>query len=393
MKTKIIFAYPAMMIGGSTTSLLSILNRLDYNRFDVDLLLNTHTGELLNQIPVQVNLLPPAKKYTSKKSDYLHRLLSPRYIWYWLKSRSIIRKSGYPIQGAQYREWKDIDFYRDIPGEYDVAIAFLEGDRCKFVARHVKAKRKIAWIHVNYIDAHFNPEYDRDTMCCFEKIVTVSEICKEVFCKSFPELSSRTVTIENILTTDYVRKRAGTESPIDIDKEYINLITTCRISFDSKGLDRAVDVMSQLLKEGYLNKIRWYIIGDGEDKIELEKMIKQGRLQDHIILCGMQINPYKYLIGQSLFFLPSKHEGKPMSVTEAMMMGLPALVTEYGSSHEQIRDGIDGMIVSNTRQGIYDGLKFIQEHPEKINTWKKNVLSTDYSNSEEFMKVVHLIEE
>ena len=81
-----------------------------------------------------------------------------------------------------------------------------------------------------------------------------------------------------------------------------------------------------------------------------------------------------------------------MAVTEAFMMGLPALVTEYSSAREQVRDGVDGMIVDNSEQGVYEGLLKIIEHPEIIEDLKKNVLQTDYSNVEEMKKIEALIE-
>ena len=391
-KKRIIIAYPAMMIGGSTTSLLSILNRLDYDQYDVDLLLSSHTGELLNQIPTTVKLLPPARKYTSRQQEYFHRLISPKYLWHWWKSRRISKKTGYHIQGAQYREWKDIDLFREVPGEYDVAIAFLEGDRCKFVARHIQAKRKLAWIHVNYLDAHFNPEYDRDTMCCFDMIATVSESCKEAFCKAFPELTERTMVVENILATEVVRGRAGNTPVVKLDHDCINLVTVCRIDFSSKGLDRGVEAIVRLRHEGLGDKLRWTIVGDGSDMPKLKQMITDNHLENVVIPYGAHPNPYPFLLGQTLFFFPTRWEGKPMAVTEAFMMRLPVLATNYTSAKEQIRDGIDGRIVSNDTEGIYKGLREIVEHPELIAKWADSVKSMDYSNVDEMNKVIGMIE-
>lgn len=381
-----------MMIGGSTTSLLSILTRLDYDRYDVDLLLNNHSGELLDQIPPRVNLLPPAKKYSSRRFDYLHRILSPRYLWYWWKSKQIAKESGYHIQGVQYREWKDIDFFREIPGEYDVAIAFLEGAPCKFVARHINARRKLAWIHVNYKDAHFNPGYDYDTMCAFDKIATVSVSCRDAFCEAFPELAARTVVIENILSSEYVRHRAGEDFVLKLDGNCTNMVTICRIDFSSKGLDRGVAALRHLKAEGLLQNMHWFIVGGGGDETKLRQMISEAGLQDYIVLCGPQTNPYPYLLGQTIFLCPSRWEGKPMAVTEAFMMGLPVLATEYTSAHEQIRDGIDGRIVPNSSDGIYAGLRYVIEHPEAVAAWRQEVAQADYSNDEEMKKVFAIIE-
>lgn len=390
-KKKILFAYPAMMIGGSTTSLLSVLNRLDYNKYDVDLLLNSHTGELLDMIPAKVNLLPPALKYTDKKQEYVHRLLSLKYMYHYWKSKRIAKKTGVAIRAAQYIEMKDVEFFREIPGEYDVAISFLEGDRCKFISRHVNAKKKLAWIHVNYSDAKFEPDYDRDSLTLMDKIILVSEDCKRDFDAAFPELSNKSVIIENILATEYVLDRANEGDGINTDPSKINLVTVCRINFKSKGLDRAVSAMARLKSEGKLDDVVWYIIGDGCDMEQLKSMILDNGLGEHIRLLGMQTNPYPYFKNMSVFFLPSRWEGKPMVVTEAFMMGLPALVTEYSSAREQVHDDVDGIIVENREQGIYEGLLRIIEHPEVIDKLKQHVLNTDYSNTEEMIKVEELI--
>ena len=391
-KKKILFAYNAMCIGGSTTSLLSILNRLDYSKYDVDLLLNMNFGELLDMIPKSVNLLPPALKYTDRKVEYIHRLLSPRFMWHFMKSRRIARKSGVPIHAAQYRDWKDIEFHRQIDKEYDVAIAFLEGDRCKFVARHIKAHRKLAWVHTNLKDGKYDSKYDRDTMCVFDRVVLVSDDCMRDFDEMFPEIKDRTLVVENILVSEYIRSRAETGEPFSVDDSKLNLITVCRISFSSKGLDRAVEAMARLKSDGMTENLKWYIIGDGRDMQSLREMIKAAGLEDNIIILGMQKNPYPFLKPMSAFFLPSRFEGKPMAVTEAFMMGLPVLATEYSSAHEQIRHGLDGYITENSTDGIYAGLKYIIENTDKLSEWKNNVMKTDYSNLVEIRKVEALID-
>ena len=391
-KKKILIAYPAMMVGGSTTSLLSILNMIDYSKYEIDLLLNSHTGRLMDKIPEKVNLLPPALKYTNKKNEYIHRLLSPRYLFHYTISKYIVKRDGVAIHGPQYLEMKDVEFFRNIEKEYDVAIAFLEGDRCKFVARHINAKRKLAWIHINYSDGKFDPKYDRDSMSKFDKVVLVSEDCKEAYDNAFPELADRSIVIENILSTDFVRDMSKEASELVLEPDKMNLATVCRINFKSKGLDRAIEAMSKLKNEGELSDVRWYIFGDGVDFEKLKNMVTQHCLEENVILLGMKINPYKYLKDMSMFFLPSRWEGKPMAVTEAFMMGVPALVTEYSSAREQIRDGIDGIIMKNSTDGIYEGLKKLINKQIDIKQLKKNVFSKDYSNVEEIKRVEKLID-
>lgn len=74
------------------------------------------------------------------------------------------------------------------------------------------------------------------------------------------------------------------------------------------------------------------------------------------------------------------------------MMGLPVLATEYTSAREQIRDGIDGKIVPNSTDGIYEGLRYVMEHHEAVVSWRQTVAKTDYSNGAEMDKVLAAIE-
>ena len=165
----------------------------------------------------------------------------------------------------------------------------------------------------------------------------------------------------------------------------------CRIDFRSKGWDRAVEAMSRLKKEGLLQNLHWYILGNGPDKTRLEELIAAADLEDRIHLLGEQLNPYSFMPNMDAFFLPSRWEGKPMAVTEAFMMGLPAVVTEYTSAHEQIRHTVDGYVMENSTDGIYEGLLYLLAHPENLAKWKTVVLQTEYSNVSEITKVENLI--
>ena len=392
---RVLIAYPQMMLGGSTTSLLSLLNEIDTTRYVIDLLLSFAGGPYAGSVPASINVLPYGYLYQDARSRKVHRLLSPRYMIAKTASQ-ILGKLHHNVHLSwQYLEEKDVDFYRDVEEQYDVAIAFLEGQMCKYVAKHVKAKRKIAWIHIDYKKSKFDPKYDKKSLSQFEKIVLVSSRCKDSFCECFPELSERAVVIENILSSKYLFQLAGETIELPaISNDRLNLVTTCRISFASKALDRAVRVFARLQEQNpeTVKRLKWYILGDGADKLELEKMIADFGLQDIIQLLGMKANPYPIVSKMDLFFLPSLWEGKPMAVTEAQILGLPALITRYTSAPEQVRDGIDGMIVDNSEDGIYFGLKSIIEHPEKITEWKSKVLMHDYSNISEIQKVEALID-
>ena len=62
---RIFIAIQYLEIGGAERSLIGLLNALDYSRCQVDLFVYRHSGEFMNLIPKEVNLLPEVKKYTT----------------------------------------------------------------------------------------------------------------------------------------------------------------------------------------------------------------------------------------------------------------------------------------------------------------------------------------
>ena len=94
-------------------------------------------------------------------------------------------------------------------------------------------------------------------------------------------------------------------------------------------------------------------------------------------------NPIPYLKKADCFLLPSRHEGKPMVITESFIMGLVPVVTEYTSAREQIKDGVDGLVFDNNEEALYEGLKKVVTNPKIIEELKNNVIKTDYGNEKE----------
>ena len=387
MKKKILFTYYEMFVGGSTTSLLSILQNFDYDKYDVDLQLYRNRGPLLSYIPKEVNLLPQACVEYPK----------------WLKSIIAILNLSLPIavfKSYKYRKklspnsqlmaYSLATLCKKPKKEYDTAIGFLEGWSDIFANKYVKAKKKISWVHIDFEKAHYFPEIDKKMFSVADKIICVSDECLKNFKKSFPSLAGKCKYIPNILTKEYLKQRESEfqDNPIQ-NYNGLKLLSVCRLAIDHKGLDRGVYAISKLIKEG--RNVKWYIIGDGKDRQQLESLIKENGLENDIILLGERVNPYPYFKFFDAFLLPSRFEGKPMSVTEAQMLEIMPIVTHYASAEEQIIDGKTGIITKNTDDAIYDGIKRVIESSELIREIKENLKKTDFSNQEEIEKLYQII--
>lgn len=398
MKKSILIAYGYMMIGGSTTSLLSILNEINYDEYDVDLIFLDDKGALQHMIPKEVRAVYTA--LDPKMSSRLHKLLHPRTAFYMVYSRAVaaLLSGQYSYGGvkAQVINRENARASKRL-GKYDVAIAFIETWATEYVAKYVEADRKIAWYHLDYKGAGFCPWFDKHTYDAFNRVILVSEQCKTNFDEVFPQYASKTEHIDNILTDKYIKSRANEFEQQDVvhSAGTLNIVTTCRIDFPHKGLDRAVSMLSKALAEckNAVYTIKWHILGDGADLKALRELIQNNGLEQTVYTYGAKNNPLPWVCKADLFLLPSRYEGKPMAVTEAMLLGVPPFVTNYASAHEQIENGVDGIIVENSDEGLLRGFIELLSGEIDIERLKRNVHSRNYSNIEEMEKINALIRE
>ena len=383
---KIIIVFREMQIGGSTTSLLSLLNEIDYSKYEVDLLLLNKNGSLLSAIPEQVHILDSA--YNSRLPYKIRKRLSIRNFYYVAKSKN-------KNQRGQYIASSTVDYCRSIEKKYDIGIAFLECWPTYYLLKKVNSEKKICWLHVNYSEAGFDSSFDTPYYNKADKIVLVSDSCHTDFVQRFPQFKNKACHIPNLLSTKYIRRRAEL-SPSMFDwstyKCQTKFVSVCRIDFAHKGLDRALLAFSKLVKER-LDNFVWVVIGDGPDYREMLEGIKKYRLEKKIYMLGPNPNPLSTIIDADVFLLPSRYEGKPMAITEAQMLGVVPLVTSYSSAKEQIEQNVDGIICENTDDGIYVALKEVLIGKSRINEMKVNVKNREYSNQNDLFLIEQLLGE
>ncbi|MFF2755788.1 glycosyltransferase [Psychrobacillus sp. NPDC058041] len=393
MKKNILFAYPELFLGGSTTSLISILNSIDYSKYNVDLVLYRKNGVYLKSIPKEVNILNEVCK--NNKNNFLKKL---RFIVKYLLKGYLIKALFYELKykkkfGLNIQVLSKIsakESYK-VEKEYDAAIGYFEYWGNDYVLNNVNANKKIAWIHTDYEGAEFIPEIDLETFSKASKIVCVSKDCQKSCKRSFPSLTNKIIYMENIITkAQLINKSSETITDFDINIDSINIITVSRLSINTKGFDRIISAVKKLVDEGY--KFKWYVIGDGPDRKKIEKLVYDNCLENNIFLLGKRLNPYPYIIKCDIFVMPSRYEGKPMAVTEAQILGLPIIVTKYESAKQQVKNGIDGLVVENNDVSIYYGIKKILDKPELLKQFKVNIEKRNLSNEKEIYKLYKMIE-
>lgn len=97
------------------------------------------------------------------------------------------------------------------------------------------------------------------------------------------------------------------------------------------------------------------LLGDGPLRPELEQMISALALDDAVLLAGQRSNPFPALKACGCFVLSSNHEGQPMVLLEALVLGKPIVATDIDGNRGALA-GRGGLLVNNTAEGLARGM-------------------------------------
>ena len=122
-----------------------------------------------------------------------------------------------------------------------------------------------------------------------------------------------------------------------------------------KGFDLAVESASVLKEKGVI--FHWYVIGEGSERMNLERMIIERKLGQHFTLLGLKENPYPYIRKAKVFVQSSRYEGKSIAVDEAKILAKPIVLTNFTTAKDQIKNLVNGLIVGMTPEEIAAGIE------------------------------------
>lgn len=382
-----------MEVGGVERSLLSMLNNFDYENYEVDLMLYSHTGDFMNLLPPQARLLQEIPAYKTFRLSIGETLKSGniKIGISRLLSKLVATLDNSPESGYKQMQfmWKlSLPYLPQHEKEYDVAISYLWPHY--FVGNKVQAKTKIAWIHTDYSTVDTDIGLDLQMWNNFHYIVAVSEECKNAFLVKYPSLHKKVIVLENITSPELVKELSKEKvvNPLVVDNRF-KIITVARLSH-AKGIDNAIKAMKNIKLNGY-EDIAWYVVGYGGDEASLRNLIKTNGLEEHFILLGKKLNPYPFIKEADLYVQPSRYEGKAVTVGEAQILGKPVIVTNYPTAQSQVQDGVDGIICDLSIEGIAEAIEILYHNQDLRNHLSKNCMNTNYDNHAELNKLYQLV--
>jgi len=402
MKRSIFIAIHYLELGGAEISLIGLLQSLDYSKYDVDLFVYSHRGELLEFIPKEVNLLPEIPEYAQIERplkdvvrDGYWKIALARLKAKWQFHRYVRRK--HPADGSAILQYVSSAVSPYLPslgylGEYDLAISFLTPHN--IVLEKVKAKRKAAWIHTDYSRIDVNTDMELPIWSSFDHIVSISQEVTKSFVSRFPSLQQKIIEIENILSAKFVRERAELISPQEVALEMKReegetvLLSVGRFC-EAKNYDNVPDICRRIIEAGC--PVKWYLIGFGGDESLIRRKIAEAEMEDNVIILGKKSNPYPYIKACDIYVQPSRYEGKSVTVREAQILCNPVVITDYPTARSQVKDGIDGVIVPLDNEGCAAGIVRLIKDLERQGSLVEYEMVNDFGNESESRKIDGLL--
>ncbi|EJT6534352.1 glycosyltransferase [Clostridium perfringens] len=359
----ILFMLINMNIGGTEKALINMLHELQKEKYKVTVLLLEKYGGFLNQIPDWVEV-----KYLDEYKNLKKYINEPpiKSVKELLIKKEYINAFNFFLSYCISKLKDDISYHykylltdvSDLEEEYDVAIAYAGPMDfiTYFIANKIRAKKRVQWIHFDISKIGFNKRFAENMYSKFDKIFVVSEEGKNKLNRLIPSLSDKTEVFFNIISSTFIKDMAENEEGFNDNYNGIRILTVGRLSRE-KGQDITISVLEKFIKQGY--EVRWYCIGEGNMRKELEDMIKNKNLQDNYILLGSKRNPYPFMKECDIYVQSSRHEGYCLTLAEARCFNNPIITTNFTGANEQIRNEKTGLIVNFNQDEMYTAIKRI----------------------------------
>ena len=367
-KKKILIRIGSLRHGGAEKVLVTFLKNLPEDHYEIDLLLNLYSGKYLAEVPNWINV-----KYLNKGE----MITTNRF-------------QDIPVKAFRVFYQKILKLFPSLlyqfilnGKKYDIEFAAIHGIRDEILNSPLKSSKKLIWIHNDlkktefhdYTDEEFRKFFD------FDKIMVISEKIQKDFetLAKTEEENNKIVRIYNPLDTEEIILKSQEQREKNKENHHSQLSTlnsqpmfvSVGTVFPQKGFDRLLKVHKRLLEEGFKHQIK--ILGDGYDFSTIKKLQEELGVTETSTLFGFTDNPYPIIKNADFYILSSRYEGFPTVLFEAITLKKNIIATDVSGVREMLEDGKLGLIVENSEEGIYEGMKKALQNSEAFKNYQENL--------------------
>ena len=386
---KVAVLLPWLKMGGTNKIALNFIH--DLSKYcEVTLILSEKSGELLSELPLNTRLIVDEMKdfrqivkEDIEKGNFFYLF---RDILYYVRIKAerdsddnykyIVDRHGYVTEEM-----------------FDCAVSYhgQSPERLLNLLYRIHAKKKVVWIHG---EMSFSPDRIKGLKKYYNQIdhfFFVSSHTRDSFHRIIPFDLQKSTVYFNPINKDEIIRKSNEQIPVKFSYDHINLLTVGRLSKE-KGQDMVPAVTRKLLDRDW--RVRWYLIGDGNLRTEIERLIIENGVEGNVILLGTKTNPYPYMRDCDIYVQPSYTEGYSTTICEAGILGKAIVGTKpSGGIADQISDGEDGLIVDATVEGLAKGITQLLDNETLRLQFEERIRQRDYEGKGEIVKFLRYLED
>lgn len=364
---RILFFIPSLAGRGAEKVLVNLVNNLDKNKYDITVQTLFDKGSNKKQLEGNGIHYKYIFKHCFRGNVYVLKLFSPKLLY-----KIMIRE------------------------KYDIIVSFLQSPTTRVISGCDNENTKlINWIHnevknsKDFTKVYRNKKEFKKCLQRYNLTVFVSNTAKKSFEDNF-DLDLKSCVKYNIVDDSYIKRKATEKiTDINFEEDKINLITVGGLVYQ-KGYDRLLRIMKKIVDEN--KNVHLYVLGEGQQKDYLNKILKENLLENYVSLIGYKMNPYKYVKKADLFVCSSYYEGYSTAITESLILGTPVITTLCSGMEELLEYGKYGIIADNNEESLYIELKKIIEDKGKLEKLKSLAVErSKYFDMEKNLKEIEKI--
>lgn len=297
MKKRLLFTAYNLDLGGIEKALLNLLDKIDYNKYEVTLILERKEGIFLDKI--NKNVIIKELKVSSTKIIPLRKIIN------------------------YFRRFKFKLFNKN---KYDFSCCYATYSFSGNIISRIASENSMLYVHSNYVQLYKNDEkrikefYDPRSLDKFKYITFVSNESRDDFLKFYPKYKNKTKVFNNFIDVDDIILKSNEEIREERPDNKL-LVFVGRLDDSSKKLGRAINLVKNI------DNITLWIIGDGKDKKLYEELVNAKKVSNRVIFLGKRENPYPYIKLADYVILTSDYEGFPVTYLEALTLNTDIITT------------------------------------------------------------------
>ena len=327
-KKNLLFASKNLDLGGIEKASINLLNRIDYSKFNVTLVLEEKKGTFLPKLNKNVRVVEV--KVSNNKNVILRKLINA------------------------YRKlvFKVLNYHT-----YDFSCCYTTYSySCNKLAK-IASRNNSIYVHSDYKHLYkdineYRQFFDSRKVNEYKYIIFVSNEAKDGFIEEYKELEEKCLVFNNFVDTKEIIELSNGVPDKEKDKDKTLFVFVGRLDDSSKKVKRAINLVKNI------KELELWIIGDGPDREMYEKYTKELKVEKRVSFLGKKINPYPYMKQADYIILTSDYEGFPVTYLEAITLD-KKIITTIPTSDEYINIKDYAYIISKDENKMVEEVKEI----------------------------------